>query len=96
MSEDVVLAVAAVLAVIFAGIIILVPVLALTIRFALRPVIDSWTRLKQSPQSEQERSLLARRLDLLEAELQQVQHSVKEIAEAQDFQRQLSDRSVAG
>lgn len=96
MSEDVVLAIAAVLAVIFAGITILVPVLALTIRFALRPLIDSWVRLKQSPDTDQERALIGRRLDLLEAELQHVQHSVKEIAEGQDFQRQLSDRSIAG
>ena len=95
MSEDVVLAIAAVLAVIFAGITVLVPVVALTIRFALRPVIDSWVRLKQSPDSEQERALVGRRLDLLEAELQHVQHALKEVTEAQDFQRQLSDRTSA-
>lgn len=96
MSEDIVYAIAAVLAVIFGGITILVPVLALTIRFALRPVIDSWARLKQSPETEQERALVARRLDLLEAELQHVQHSVREVAEAEEFRRQLSDRSTAG
>ena len=69
---------------------------ATILRAQTRPVIDSWARLKQSPDTEQERALIGRRLDLLEAELQHVQHSVKEITEAQDFQRQLSDRSIAG
>jgi hypothetical protein len=89
MDEDILYGLAAVLAVLLGGITVLIPVLGLTLRFALRPLIEMWARVRGPSTAEGQVELLARQVSLLEAELQQVQHAVHGLAEAQEFQHSL-------
>ncbi|HEX6069094.1 MAG TPA: hypothetical protein VFZ18_04705 [Longimicrobiaceae bacterium] len=89
MNEDILYGMAAVLAVLLGGITILIPVVGLTLRFALRPVLETWARLRSTPTPDSQTELLTRQMSLLEAELQQVQHAVQGLVETQDFQRSL-------
>jgi len=82
---------AAIIALLFAGTIVLVPVLALSARFALKPVVDSIARLRQSGN---DATLQDRRIALLEAELQHLSSAVQQIAEVEDFRRQLGVAST--
>lgn len=88
-------AMAGILAILLTGIIILVPVFGLTLRFALRPVVEAWTKIRSESVLPQHTELLSRQISLLEAELQQVQQTLQHLVEAQDFQHQLnSERPV--
>jgi hypothetical protein len=77
MIEDIVLGALAIL-------IILVPVTGLTLRFSLRPVVDSIARLLEA-RAAQNTELLERRVALLEQEL----GHVRRLAEGRDFDREL-------
>jgi len=83
---------AAIIALLFAGTIVLVPVLALSARFALKPVVDSIARLRQNGN---DATLQDRRIALLEAELQHLSSAVQQFAEVEDFRRQLGVPSAA-
>lgn len=91
MDEDIFYGLAAALAVLFGGMTIFVPVLAITLRFALRPVLETWARIRQSQTSDQHYTLLDRRMGVLETEIQQVQHAVQSLVDIQEFQRKLSE-----
>ncbi|HEU0055554.1 MAG TPA: hypothetical protein VFQ39_20340, partial [Longimicrobium sp.] len=51
-------------AVFFGGLIMLTPVLALSVRFAFKPMLESWAKLKQQ---NGESALQDRRIQVLEA-----------------------------
>jgi hypothetical protein len=51
--------------------------------------VETWARLRSAPTPEGQTELLSRQVSLLEAELQQVQHAVQGLVEAQDFQHSL-------
>lgn len=89
MNEEILYGVAAVLAVLLGGITVLIPVVGLTLRFALRPVLETWARMRSAPTPDGQTELLSRQVALLEAELQQVQHAVQGLVEGQDFQHSL-------
>ena len=89
MNEDILYGLAAVLAVFLGGITLLVPILGLTLRFALRPVLETWARLRSEPTLQTQNELLSRQVALLETELQQMQHTLRSLQEAQEFQRRL-------
>lgn len=65
---------------------------ALAVRFAVKPVMDSWLEIKKSATAEAERDRLDRRLDLLEAELQSLHKNVQMLIDADEFRRRLSAR----
>lgn len=88
MNEDIILGGMAIL---FSGMVVLVPVLGLTLRFAIKPFFDSWAEIQRSQLRGAHDSVQARQISLLEAELQQVQDALRAVQEAQDFQRQLAD-----
>jgi hypothetical protein len=71
----------------FAGLTLLTPVLAFCARFALKPVMETWLRMRQEQTSDQEKILQDRRIALLEAELQSLQQMVQQRLEVQDFDR---------
>jgi hypothetical protein len=83
------------LAVLLSGLVVLIPVFGLTLRFAIKPFFDTWAEIQRSRIGQDNRSLQARQLDVLEAELQQVQSMLRSVVEAQEFQRQLADPSYA-
>ena len=83
-------AMAGILAILLTGIIILVPVFGLTLRFALRPAIEAWTKLRSENAAPEHTQLLSRQIALLESELQQVQKTLEHLVEIQEFQHQLN------
>jgi hypothetical protein len=78
------------LAVLFAGATVLVPVVALSARFALKPLIEARARVLLGSNADVTQD---RRIALLEAELQNVQGTLQQMVEAEDFRRQLAERT---
>ncbi len=78
----------AILAVVFGGLIVLVPVAGITARFALRPIIQSLRELRTISAPGGTESL-ERRMDALEAQITVLDNSVERLVQAQDFDRQL-------
>jgi hypothetical protein len=90
MTADDFYAIASIVVAFFAGVALLTPILALSARFALRPVMETWMRLRQAGTSDQEKILQDRRIALLEAELQNLQQALQQRLDAQEFERELS------
>jgi hypothetical protein len=83
-------AMAAILVAFFLGAAVLVPVVALSARFALKPVMETWMKLRQGETTDQEKIMQDRRIALLEAELQNVQQQLQQRVEADEFAQKLS------
>ena len=75
----------------FVGLSILVPVIAISARFALKPVMESWIKLRQTQTSDEEKIMQDRRIALLEAEIHSLQQLVQHQVETRDFERALQD-----
>jgi hypothetical protein len=80
------------LAVFFVGAIILVPVVALSVRFSLKPLIEARARLRHGDVTDVTQD---RRLALLEAEMQNIQGTLQGLVEVDDFRRQLATPDIA-
>lgn len=81
-------AVASILVAFFLGAALLVPILAVSARFALKPVMETWMKLRAGQTSDQDKILQDRRIALLEAELQSMQQRL----DVQDFDSKLTPR----
>lgn len=92
MTQDTIFALTGVLAVLLGGLVVLIPVLGLTMRFALRPLVEAWIQLRKDAAHDAQTDLLRRQVLLLESELQQVQHSVQSLTDAQEFHRRLEEK----
>jgi hypothetical protein len=79
------------LSILFTGMVVLVPVLGLTLRFAIKPFFDSWLEVQRGRVAIDQDSLLARQVGVLEGELQEVQRTLQAVVDGQDFQRQLAN-----
>jgi hypothetical protein len=79
------------LSILFTGLVVLVPVLGLTLRFAIKPFFDTWAEIQRSRLADDHSDILARQVNLLELELQEVQRTLQSVADGQDFQRRLAD-----
>lgn len=88
MQEDIILGG---LSILFTGLVVLVPVLGLTLRFAIKPFFDTWAEIQRSRVNDDHSDLLARQVSLLELELQEVQRTLQSVTDSQDFQRRLAD-----
>ena len=80
------------LAVLLGGMAVLVPIFGLTLRFAIKPLIETWAEVQRGRSSADNTALLERQIGVLEMELQQVQHAIRALSEGQEFQRQLAER----
>lgn len=69
--------------------IVLVPVIGLTARFALKPVVEALARVFESRSVDETVRILERRVELQEQQIESLQASLKQLAETQDFDRQL-------
>jgi hypothetical protein len=87
MDEDI-------LGMLLATLVVLVPLAGITMRFALKPLIDSLIRIAEVRRSTQEVQILERRVALLEQELGSVRSEMKEIASQNEFYRKLSEPSI--
>ncbi len=74
----------------FVGAIILMPVAALSARFALKPIIGLLTRRMASDDVAGQVAQQARRIELLESELAATNESLKRLTAATEFQRELA------
>jgi hypothetical protein len=84
--------------VICVGLAILVPVLGVTARIALKPIADAFARMREGQNSGDSMLLLERRMDLLEREMQSIaaiRDDVARLEEAQEFQLRLADGTSA-
>lgn len=70
------------------GAVILIPILAISARFALKPLMETWIKARQV--SGPESQIQDRRIALLEAEVQSLQGTVRQLTEAESFRNQLS------
>jgi hypothetical protein len=73
--------------------VVAIPVLAFSVRFAIRPIADAMVRIREADgagrAADQALLLHDRRLGLMEAELQQMSGTLERLAEAERFRTQL-------
>jgi hypothetical protein len=75
---------------VFMGIsIVLVPVIGITARFALKPTVEALARLFERRGMEETMAIMERRMALLEQQMESLDGSVKRIAEVAEFHRAL-------
>lgn len=81
--------VTAVIAVIMGISIVLVPVIGLTARFALKPTVEALSRVFESRGTEDSVQMLEQRLSLMEQQLDAMESSLRRIEETSRFDAQL-------
>lgn len=75
---------------VFMGIsIVLIPVIGITARFALKPTVEALARLFEHKGLEDTVGIMERRMALLESQMESLDNSVKQLAEVSEFNRQL-------
>ena len=78
------------------GLTILVPVVGLTARIALKPIAELMSRAREGNQMNSSLALLERRMELLEREMQglgSMREELDRLSEAQQFQLRLATES---
>ena len=72
--------------------IVLVPIAGITARFALKPIVESFARMRevQSGSTGRELGVLEQRVALLEQQFQNLEGSIKQIGDLKEFDRQLN------
>ena len=69
--------------------VVLVPVIGITARFALKPIVEAFARVKELKGEEQKVALMEQRIALLEEHLHSIDRNVSALQEDSDFRRQL-------
>jgi hypothetical protein len=85
----------AVIATIMGISIVLVPVIGLTARFALKPLAESLGHFFQSKNVEESVRILERRMALMEQHLESIETSLQRLNEAAEFHRELHSGAPA-
>ena len=86
----------AIVAIIMGISIVLVPVIGLTARFALKPLVESMGHFFQAKNTEESVRILERRMALLEQHLESMDTTLSRIGEAADFHRELRSTHSGG
>jgi hypothetical protein len=73
--------------------IVLVPVLGLTARFALRPIVEALSRVFEGRGQDEHMQILERRLNLLENQIENLEDTIHRLEEGASFDRQLHSGS---
>jgi hypothetical protein len=79
-------------AILVSGIVIGIPILGFTLRFAIKPVTEAFVRAK-SAQADDRVPMLEGRLALMEEQLHALERSHDRLLEEAEFNRQLTGRS---
>ncbi len=75
---------------VFMGIsIVLIPIIGITARFALKPTVEALARLFEHKGMEDTVGILERRMALLEQQMESLDGSVKRLAEVAEFHKAL-------
>ncbi len=85
---------AGVFAVFFGGMVVLTPLLAISARFALKPLLETMARLRQINAAQETNSLQDRKIELLEAEVEQLRRTLNALVDGRDFDQQLTLRNA--
>ncbi|MBX6363164.1 MAG: hypothetical protein IRZ00_04790 [Gemmatimonadetes bacterium] len=82
-----------ILAILTGGLILLIPVLGLTARFALKPIVEAIARIReeQAGAGGRELALMEERVTLLEHQVQTMEAALDRLAGAHEFDRQLAN-----
>jgi hypothetical protein len=70
--------------------VVLVPVIGLTARFALKPVVEAFGKSLENHSLDENFRTLERRVELQEQQIDMLQATLKEMSDAREFERQLS------
>lgn len=75
---------------VFMGIsIVLIPVIGITARFALKPTVEALARLFEHKGLEDTVAIMDRRMALLESQMESLEGSVRQLTEVVEFHKQL-------
>lgn len=74
--------------------IVLVPIIGLTARFALKPTMEAMSHFFERKGMEETVRILERRLGLLEQQVEHMENQLDQVAEIQRFDRQLHGGSA--
>ncbi|HEX5724917.1 MAG TPA: hypothetical protein VFX98_05595 [Longimicrobiaceae bacterium] len=77
------------LGIFFGGLTLLVPVVGITARIALKPMMDAFARYREVRGDVEMVHLLERRVALMEEQLHNIERSVGQLVEDSEFRRQL-------
>ena len=81
---------------VFMGVsIVLVPVIGITARFALKPTVEALARLFEHKGVEDTVGILERRMALLEQQMESLDNSVQRLTEVSEFHRALESGEPA-
>jgi len=69
--------------------IVLIPVIGLTARFALKPTMEALSRFFEKQGQDQVFAMLERRCQLLESQVEVLESDLRRVKEGQDFERAL-------
>ena len=83
-------------AILVAGTAVIIPIAGLTARFALKPVVEAFARLKESQGSGDRQALTEQRLALLEEQLHAMEREQARLVDEADFRRRLGSPSDLG
>lgn len=69
--------------------IVLIPVLGITARFALKPTVEALSRLFEGRGRDESVSILERRMGLLEQQIESIESNVEHLVEMNEFHHEL-------
>lgn len=78
-------------AILVMGIAIIIPIAGITARFALKPVVEAFARLKESQGAGERQALMEQRVALLEEQLHAMDRDQARLLEEADFRRRLEE-----
>jgi hypothetical protein len=88
----------AIIGVFMGSLMVLIPIAGFTARFAMRPIVESLARLRESGTKNETVAMLERRMALLEQEVQNIsgiRDEVARLVEELEFQRRLTTPAAA-
>ena len=78
-----------IIAVIMGISVVLIPVIGLTARFALKPVVEALSKVFESRELSESYQIMERRMGLMEAQIEAMESSMKRLADTAHFDAQL-------
>jgi len=76
--------------------IVLIPVIGLTARFALKPTVEALGRFFETKGSDEIVRILERRVALLEQQVEHMDHQVRQLDDVSSFHKELGSGSAGG
>ena len=78
-----------IIAILVGGTAFIIPVVGFTVRFALKPLIESWSKLREGSAADERMILMERRVSMLEEQVQTLERDNLRLVEEADFRMQL-------